>query len=170
MYGLQWYEIILICSGGFMIIQTILSFIAGEFDFDADMDADVDFDFGDYISFKGFVHYLVGFSVTMTTFGNTKPLTWGVSAIVGLIFVVILHALYIYIYRKLSVSLEYTKKLNDVDAEVYFWDKKAQIGEVFVTLEGRKLPITLKSKKERMSFSAGDKIKVSGTRDAVYKS
>ena len=40
---------------GIFILQFIISWVAGEFD------VDVDFDVSDVVSFKGFIHFFMGF-------------------------------------------------------------------------------------------------------------
>ena len=65
--------------------------------------------------------------------------------------------------------MKYTIEINDMDAEVYFWDQKSKSGEVFITLEGRPVTVTLKCE-EDIHFDKGQKIKVSGTRHAVRPS
>ena len=56
-------------STGIFIVQFILSFFIGELDLDTDIDLDGDgvddFSIGDLISFKGLIHFLIGFSWTM---------------------------------------------------------------------------------------------------------
>ena len=42
---------------GIFILQFIISWVAGEFDVDFDGDADV----SDVVSFKGFIHFFMGF-------------------------------------------------------------------------------------------------------------
>ncbi len=41
------------------ILQFIISWVAGELD--VDFDGDADFDIGDVVSFKGLIHFLMGF-------------------------------------------------------------------------------------------------------------
>jgi hypothetical protein len=63
--------------------------------------------------------------------------------------------------------MKYTHEIKDMDAEVYFWNNKLKIGEVFITLEGRPVTVTLKCE-EDIHFEKGQKIKVSGTRNSVH--
>lgn len=46
---------------GIFILQFIISWVAGELDVDVDFDGDADFDIGDVVSFKGLIHFLMGF-------------------------------------------------------------------------------------------------------------
>jgi hypothetical protein len=65
--------------------------------------------------------------------------------------------------------MKYTNDIKDMDAEVYFWNETQRIGEVFVTLEGRPVTITIQCP-ENITLEKGQKIKVSGTRKIVYPS
>ena len=60
---------------GIFILQFIISWVAGEFDVDVDFDGDADFDVSDVVSFKGFIHFFMGF-------------------VIGLVFVFMLYHLY----------------------------------------------------------------------------
>jgi hypothetical protein len=86
--------------------------------------------------------------------------------ITGVIFVLVLYYLYKIIFEKLHQSIKYTTEINDMEAEVYYWDTKSKTGEVFVTLEGRPVTITLECPDD-VDFVKGQKIKVSGTRNSV---
>ena len=59
-----YFGIALFCTGIF-IVQFILSFILGEIDLDSDIDldadGDVDFSLSDILSFKGLIHFGIGF-------------------------------------------------------------------------------------------------------------
>ena len=72
-------------------------------------------------------------------------------------------------YDKAQQSMKYTHDIKDLDAEVYFWHKKQRIGEVFVTLEGRPVTITIHCP-EGVELEKGQKLKVSGTRKLVTPS
>jgi hypothetical protein len=90
-----------------------------------------------------------------------------IGVITGIIFVLVLYYLYQFLFKKLQHNINYTYEIKDADAEVYFWDNKLKIGEVFITLEGRPVTVTLKCE-EDIHLEKGQKIKVSGTRKAVY--
>jgi PhoPQ-activated pathogenicity-related protein len=90
-----------------------------------------------------------------------------IGVITGAIFVLVLYYLYKIVYEKLHQSIKYTTEINDMEAEVYYWDGKSKTGEVFVTLEGRPVTITLLCP-EDVNFEKGQKIMVSGTRHSVH--
>ena len=166
---MAWYVIVLIVSSGLFVITTIGSLFFGGMDMDLDADFDVGsgFTLGDVISFKGLIHFAIGFSLTLTLMNEFSLLSATIGVVTGIIFVLVLYYLYKTLFEKLQQNMKYTHEINDMDAEVYFWDEKSKIGEVFLTLEGRPVTVTLKCP-ENVSFQKGQKIRVSGTRKSVY--
>ena len=140
----------------------------GSMDMDVDTDLDVGsgLTLGDMISFKGLIHFTIGFSLSLTLMKEFSLLSATVGVVTGIVFVLVLYYLYKTLFEKLQQSVKYTHEINDMEAEVYFWDNKSKIGEVFITLEGRPVTVTLKCS-EDINFVKGQKIKVSGTRHSV---
>jgi hypothetical protein len=136
-----------------------------------DMDTDLDVGSGlllsDVISFKGLIHFIIGFSFTLTLMNEVTLLSVSIGVATGIIFVLVLYYLYKLIYTKLQQSVKYTHVIDNMEAEVYYWDKKNRIGEVFLTLEGRPVTVTLVCE-EDMHFEKGQKLRVSGTRHSVH--
>ena len=167
---MAWYIIVLIVSSGLFVITSIGSLFFGGMDLDVDTDLDVGgsgFLLGDLISFKGLIHFTIGFSLSLTLMGGFTLMSATVGVVTGIVFVLVLYYLYKTLFEKLQQSMKYTHEIKDMDAEVYFWNDKLKIGEVFITLEGRPVTITLKCD-EDIHFEKGQKIKVSGTRHSVY--
>jgi prepilin signal peptidase PulO-like enzyme (type II secretory pathway) len=165
---MAWYVILLIVSAGLFVIATIISLIFGEMDMDMNADLDVGSGFllSDLISFKGLIHFAIGFSLSLTLMKEFSFLSATIGVITGIIFVLVLYYLYKFLFKKLQHNINYTYEIKDADAEVYFWDNKLKIGEVFITLEGRPVTVTLKCT-EDIHLEKGQKIKVSGTRKTV---
>jgi uncharacterized membrane protein len=165
---MAWYVIVLIISSALFILTTIISVFFGDMDVDMNTDVDVGSGFmlSDVISFKGLMHFTIGFSLTLTLLNEFTLLSVGIGVITGVIFVLVLYYLYKIIFEKLHQSIKYTTEINDMEAEVYYWDRKSKTGEVFVTLEGRPVTITLECPDD-IDFVKGQKIKVSGTRSSV---
>lgn len=170
---MAWYVIVLIASAVLFLITTIGSLFFGEMDFDVNTDVDdVDIDGsgflgGDIFSFKGLLHFAMGFSLTLTLMREVTIVSVCIGIGAGLVFVFVLYFLYKLIYTKSQQSLKYTDEIKEMDAEVYFWNENRKIGEVFVSLEGRPVTITLKGA-EGMKLERGQKIKVSGNRKSVH--
>ena len=165
---MAWYVIVLIVSSGLFVLTSIGSLFFGsvDMDFDGDLDVGSGFIVSDVISFKGLVHFLIGFSLTLTLMGGFTPLSSAVGVATGIVFMMSLYYLYKMLFTKLQQNIKYTDVIDNMEADVYFWDEKTKIGEVFVTLEGRQVTITLKCD-EDISFVKGQKIRVSGTRKSV---
>jgi len=165
---MEWYVIVLIVSAGLFVITTVGSLFFGNLDIDANADLDVGSGMllSDLISFKGLIHFTIGFSLSLTIKGEFTILSSAIGAIVGIIFVLVLFYLYRYLFKVLQHNVKYTYEINDMEAEVYFWNEKMKIGEVFITLEGRPVTVSLKCNEE-IHLEKGQKIRVSGTRHSV---
>jgi len=164
---MAWYDIVLIVTAGLFLISTVGSLFFGDLDIDAGVDIGDSFVLSDVISFKGLLHFALGFSLALSLW---RGMTWVSSAVgvaTGLVFVVVLYYLYKLIYDKLQQNMQYTQEINEMDAEVYFWSKEQKTGEVFVTLEGRQVAITLQCP-DTIQLERGQKIKVSGNRKVVH--
>ena len=165
---MAWYGIVLIISSGLFLIQMISSFFFGdtELGVDADVDTGSGFLWSDVVSFKGLLHFAIGFSLTLTLMNEFSLLSVSVGIMAGLVFMLALYYVYKIFILKFKQSLKYTTEIVDMEAEVYFWDSNKKIGEVFITLEGRPVTITLTCQ-EDVRFEKGQKIRVSGTRHSV---
>jgi hypothetical protein len=134
---------------------------------DTDLEVGSGFLLSDFISFKGLIHFSIGFSLVLTLMEAVSLLSVSIGVLTGIIFVAALYYLYKLVFEKLQQSMKYTNEIKEMEAEVYFWDDNMKTGEVFVSLEGRPVTITLECP-EGNRFEKGQKIKVSGTRKLVY--
>ncbi|GHU75788.1 hypothetical protein FACS189414_0650 [Bacteroidia bacterium] len=166
-YNMAWYELVLIISVGLFIFSTVGSIFFGNIDIDADVHLDGGFLVSDVISFKGLIHFALGFSLALTLWKEVTGVSIIVGIVTGLVFVVVLYYLYKIIYEKLQQSMIYTNEINDMEAEVYYWSSAQRTGEVFVTLEGRPVTITIQCP-DGIDLTKGQKLKVSGTRKLVH--
>ena len=167
---MAWYVIVLIVSSALFVITSIGSLIFGGMDMDVDADLDIDgsgFLLGDLISFKGLIHFTIGFSLSLTLMKSFTLTSATIGVITGIIFVLVLFYLYKFLFEKLQQNIKYTTEINNMEAEVYYWNDRLKTGEVFITLEGRPVTVTLKCE-EDIHFNKGQKIKVSGTRHSVH--
>jgi prepilin signal peptidase PulO-like enzyme (type II secretory pathway) len=168
---MAWYDIVLLISSVFFLISTLGSLFFGGVDVDFDWDTDVDAGtlLSDILSFKGLLHFCMGFSLVLTLMRKVSFFSVTCGVITGIVFAVVLYYLYKFLYEKAQQSIRYTTEIKDLDAEVYFWNKNRRIGEVFVTLEGRPVTITIHCP-DGIDLENGQKLKVSGTRKLVYPS
>ena len=163
---MAWYVIVLIVSSGLFLLTSVGSLIFGGLDMEADVDVGSGFLLSDVISFKGLIHFTIGFSLTLTLMNEFTLLSATIGTVTGIVFALVLYYLYKLLFEKLQQNIKYTTEINDMEAEVYFWDNKKKIGEVFLTLEGRPVTVTLVCT-EDIHFEKGQKIRVSGTRRSV---
>lgn len=147
-------------STGIFIVQFILSFFIGELDLDTDIDLDGDgvddFSIGDLISFKGLIHFLIGFSWTMWFSRDSNQWIAALIAVaVGLIFVIILASVY-----RLALKLEHRvipetgRMLVGRDVEVYVHLRDNQY-TAFVVINGSKTEIKVFSESNK-EYSPGE--------------
>ena len=119
------YLFYLIASAVYSIflIRIFLSWLVGDFDIDADLDV------GDIISFKGFIHFMMGFSGWMSAKGYiTNSIEWYdylIALAIGIIFVIMLYYAY-----KFTFKLEHKpeilsgKDLIGYPARIYLYTGK----------------------------------------------
>lgn len=92
---MEWYYILGAISYGIFIIQFILSnFGFLETDLDVDFDGNVDFSVSDLLSFKGLIHFAMGFSGWLMLAGKVTATTISIACLSGLIFMVLLYFVY----------------------------------------------------------------------------
>lgn len=93
----QVYYTIAVIVYGIFIIRFILSWVGGDFDIESDVDV------SDVVSFKGFTHFLMGFSgwLSVKSF-ITHNIMWYdylIAFILGVIFVIILYYVYKFLMK-----------------------------------------------------------------------
>ena len=69
---MAWYTILFITVLSLFIIKLAISLFAGDIDMDVDFDGDSDFDLSSAFSFKGLLHFLVGFSSYLFARAHTE--------------------------------------------------------------------------------------------------
>ena len=76
MEHLCWYYILFALSLGWFLFRGLLSLIVGEVEADFDLDGDIDSDLSGLFSFKGLLHFCIGFSsyLSVVSFVETKSL------------------------------------------------------------------------------------------------
>lgn len=88
------YYLLAATSYGIFIVQFVLSWFGG----DTDLDVEIDMNVGDIVSFKGFIHFLMGgcgwLSIRCFKHGNVEWYDYLIALALGVIFVVILYYLY----------------------------------------------------------------------------
>lgn len=118
---MAWYYILFFSVFAVFIIKNILSWIFGDTDIDFDADGDIDFDISSMLSFKGVLHFLLGFSTYLAAtarFDRTydvigtyqfTSLHYCTAILIGFLFMVALWYLY-----KLMMKLNHSNE-NEYD-------------------------------------------------------
>lgn len=91
---MEWYYILGVISYGIFIIQFILSNFGGDTEIDVDFDGEGDFDTSSLLSFKGLVHFAMGFSGWLMLTGKVTIYTVCGGIFIGVLFMVLLYYLY----------------------------------------------------------------------------
>lgn len=102
---MDWYIITFIASVGAIFVLAIMSWVFGDFDIDLDGDADIDGDGSSILSFKGIIHFVLGFSGVLCVFAyvcDTHTFTWwqySVATVGGIAMMYTLYRLYRFVMR-----------------------------------------------------------------------
>lgn len=136
-----------------------------------DCEADIDFDFGDIISFKGIVHFLMGFSGVLSykfhygTYNGLKDIA--IAAIIGLIVMILLYFTYILIYKLDSpLKTPSGEQLVGRRARISSIDNKDEhLYSIDVVVDMNSITVRAKSDK---SYKVGDEVIISQFTDNLY--
>lgn len=94
---MEWYCILGICAYSIFIIKVVLAIFGAEFDFDFDGDGVVDMDLGSIVSFKGLLHFILGFSTWLMAndhWGVVTTKTYIAAVVIGILTTVVLFFIY----------------------------------------------------------------------------
>jgi hypothetical protein len=146
------------------IVQVAASLIFS----DLDLDLESDFGFGDLISLKGLLHFIIGASTTCVVIGESLSKGWThlIAAGVGVLFTFILGFLYKYLYKHLKQERTYIMEFNMSVGTIDFWDSKSNRGEISCVIDNEFLRLTVTSDIQ-LELKSGDQVCFSGTRSGV---
>lgn len=126
---MEWYTILFFASLLAFAVQGILSLLGTEFDLDAS--SGPDFDMGDLFSFKGIVHFCIGFSgwlnIGVKIWGHLCIVEYITAIIIGAIFMLILY----FSYKLIHSNLEH------VPSNPTLKDFVGQRGKIYLTSHNR---------------------------------
>ena len=161
-----YYAIALIVYSIF-IIRFILSWIGADFDIDADVDI------SDVVSFKGFTHFLMGFSGWLSVKSYiTHNVMWYdylIALILGVIFVILLYFVY-----KFLISLEtkpqilFGKQLIGKTGKIYVILEPEDSIKKYIITVGNGLGTQEYPAKSNNSYKLGDEVVISDYVNAYY--
>lgn len=163
-----YYGIAIIVYGVF-IIRFILSWICGDFE----IDADADLDLGDIVSFKGFIHFLMGVSGWL----SVKSLIthtiiwydWIIALVVGIIFVTVLFYLYKFMYKLEHKPIILSgKDLIGKEAKIYInCGYNEYYYKFIITVNNGNGTVEVNAKSQRF-FKVGDMVTINNYDGAYY--
>ena len=116
---MAWYYILFFSVCTFFIVKTVFSWVFGDTEVDFDADGDIDFDVSSMLSFKGILHFLLGFSTYLAATARfdraydaatTYQFTWihyAYASVIGVVFMIVLWRLY-----KLMMKLNHGNQSN----------------------------------------------------------
>ena len=163
----QIYYAVALTVYSIFIIRFILSWIGADFDIDADVDI------SDVVSFKGFTHFLMGFSgwlsVKSYTTHNVMWYDYLIALILGVIFVILLYFVY-----KLLISLETKpqilsgKQLIGKTGKIYVILEPEDSIKKYIITVGNGLGTQEYPAKSNNSYKLGDEVVISDYVNAYY--
>lgn len=167
-----YFGIALFCTLMF-IVQFILSFFLGDLDLDSEIDVDgdgvSDFNWSDILSFKGLIHFGIGFGWTMwfNQDMSNKFLAAIIAIGVGLIFVFALWSVYL-LARKLENPNVQEKGEDLVGREVKIYlvlnEKRYK---AYIMRNQRRQLIEVESRNNR-TYETGDSTVVKEYKNGIY--
>lgn len=163
----QVYYAIALTVYSIFIIRFILSWIGADFDIDADVDI------SDVVSFKGFTHFLMGFSGWLSVKSYiTHNVMWYdylIALILGIIFVILLYFVY-----KFLISLEtkpqilFGKQLIGKTGKIYVILEPEDSIKKYIITVGNGLGTQEYPAKSNNSYKLGDEVVISDYVNAYY--
>ncbi len=163
----QVYYAVALTVYSIFIIRFILSWIGADFDIDADVDI------SDVVSFKGFTHFLMGFSGWLSVKSYiTHNVMWYdylIALILGIIFVILLYFVY-----KFLISLEtkpqilFGKQLIGKTGKIYVILEPEDSIKKYIITVGNGLGTQEYPAKSNNSYKLGDEVIISDYVNAYY--
>lgn len=169
---MTWFNILFCVVFAIFFLKSLISWIAGDIDIDVDFDGDTDIDVSGMLSFKGILHFLMGFSSVLTAVGyeNTQsffiPYTFSIGTYIlavcaGIVTMVGLF----YLYRLMLKLNHYTTdnlNLHNMNGKIYLVEENGQY-QVLVDTPNGTFKKTAYS--DGKNHKIGDEITVKWDRD-----
>lgn len=155
-------------STGIFLLQFVISVFFGDLDMDVDGDANVDFDLGSLFSFKGLVHFLIGFGWTRVLFSGDTWQTYALAVLVGMVFMLVLFYSYVLAYRLQNLRKpEKPYSLVGRAGRIYI-----NVGDgrytIFVKRDGAERELDVVSESGRTDYKTDQVVTINTYRDNTY--
>lgn len=165
----QIFWLIALVATGVFVVQFILTVFFGDVDVDVDGDATADADVSSIVSFKGLVHFCIGFGWMMVLSGDEATLTSVLtSTVTGLVFVIVLWRLYVLAYRLQKITgTERPDALVGRYGTVY---NNMGDGRYIVQIEynGARRELDVVSESQRTDYKTGERVTVERFEENKY--
>lgn len=170
---MTWFNILFCAVFTIFFLKTIISWVGGDVEVDLDLDGEIDSDIGSILSFKGILHFLMGFSTVLTSVGysNTHSFvasyTFSTSTyIFAVCFGIFIMVMLFYLYKIMNKLNHYSSdniNLDDMTAKIYvdngeikFDDTVSKQYEVLVNTPSGTFKKTAYS--SNLNFRIGDEV------------
>lgn len=145
------------------IIQFAMSFFA-DMDVDADFDVDGGLDTSDFISFKGVLHFLLGFCWTCVIYGTDEPWKIALAVAIGIVFLVSL----VFVYKKIyslaqEKNFQNPKDMIGTEAEINTFYNG--MGTIYLTFDGRRTEANVRCDQ---AVKSGDIVRIVGYENHTF--
>lgn len=162
------FLIIALVSSGVFLVQFIVSQFFGDVDVDVDGSGDTDTDMGSVFSFKGLIHFLIGFGWTKVLFVGHSWQSYAGAVAVGLVFVFVLFYIYLLAFRLQKLRTpEKGSQLVGREGRIYI-----NIGDgrytLFIERDGSKRQLDVVSLSGKLDYATNETVTVSSYADNTY--
>ena len=165
---MEWYYMLGIISYGIFLFQFICSLIGVDSDLDVDFDGNLDFSASDLLSFKGLIHFLMGFSGWLMITKSVSTISIIFACIVGILFVIVLYFIYKLVLQFQSIpAKKHGSELIGTTVSVYVVIGSDQLKQCICIVnnggmseEIRCIPLT--------PVSTGEKRIITNYKDGIY--
>ena len=133
---MTWFNILFFSVFAILFLKSFISWVISDVDVDIDFDGDTDIDVSGMLSFKGMLHFLLGFSSVLTAVGyeNTHslaiPYTFALSSYIFAVCVgIVMMVSLFYLYKFMLKLNHYTSdnpNLNNTNGKIYLIDGDGQ--------------------------------------------
>lgn len=168
----QIFLLVALVASGIFLMQLLLSVFFGGVDTDIDVDADADvssdMDMSSIVSFKGLIHFGIGFGWSMYLFDSTDWKAYLFSVVIGLIFVYVLWLLYKMVFKLQKDTVEEPAKSLEGRAATIYINRGGGRYVVQVIRNGALREVDVKSESGNEAYLVGDAVTIKKFEDSVY--
>lgn len=162
------FLVIALVASGVFCVQFVISLFFGDVDVDVDGSGDIDTDMGSVFSFKGLIHFLIGFGWTKVLFVGDSWQTYVGAVFVGLIFVFALLYIYVLAFRLQKLRTpESPKQLLGRAGRIYI-----NLGDgrytLFIERDGSTRQLDVLSASGKTDYQTNETVTVTQYKDNTY--